>query len=52
MPRRDMDTFDERFVDRIYDEMMREERRSGSTELRRKTRCTAALAAEQRRLQV
>ena len=45
MPRRDMDTFDERFVDRIYDEMMREERRSGSTELRRKYAGTAASEA-------
>ena len=40
-----MDTFDERFVDRIYDEMMREERRSGSTELRRKYAGTAASEA-------
>ena len=45
MPRRDMDTFDERFADRIYDEMMREERRSGSTDLRRKYAGTAASEA-------
>lgn len=45
MPRQNMDTFDERFVDRIYDEMMREERRSGSTELRRKYAGTAASEA-------